>query len=149
MLENVICETVAILSRPQCHNVLNYQLLKLVSWIHRLQALSSLYRAGSSLAPSQWETSLQSNTISHWLAANLELALVLPADAKHLIVLDNQNAQIWWQKLVLNNSKYVFFWRYPIIYDCWLDLVRYYHTWGVQPTQYVQHWLFHPGPLQT
>ena len=29
----------------------------------------------SLFAPSQWETSLQSNTISHWLAANLESAL--------------------------------------------------------------------------
>ena len=27
------------------------------------------------LAPSQWETSLQSNTVSHWLGANLESAL--------------------------------------------------------------------------
>ena len=29
------------------------------------------------LMPSQWETSLQSNTVSHWLAANLESALNL------------------------------------------------------------------------
>ena len=27
------------------------------------------------LAPGQWETSLQSNTVSHWLGANLESAL--------------------------------------------------------------------------
>ena len=27
------------------------------------------------LAPSQWKTSLQSNTVSHWLGANLESAL--------------------------------------------------------------------------
>ena len=32
-------------------------------------------RADSRLAPSQWETSLQSNTVSHWLGANLESAL--------------------------------------------------------------------------
>ena len=32
-------------------------------------------RAGSRLAPSQWETSLQSNAVSHWLGANLESAL--------------------------------------------------------------------------
>ena len=31
-------------------------------------------RADSRLAPSQWET-LQSNAVSHWLGANLELAL--------------------------------------------------------------------------
>ena len=32
-------------------------------------------RADSRLAPSQWETSLQSNVISHWLGANLESVL--------------------------------------------------------------------------
>ena len=31
--------------------------------------------ADSRLAPSQWETSLQSNAVSHWLGANLESAL--------------------------------------------------------------------------
>ena len=31
--------------------------------------------ADSRLAPSQWETSLQSNGVSHWLVANLESAL--------------------------------------------------------------------------
>ena len=31
-------------------------------------------RAYSRLAPSQWETSLQSNAVSHWLSANLESA---------------------------------------------------------------------------
>ena len=31
--------------------------------------------ADSMLAPSQWETSLQSNAASHWLGANLESAL--------------------------------------------------------------------------
>ena len=32
-------------------------------------------RADSRFAPSQWETSLQSNTVSHWLDANRESAL--------------------------------------------------------------------------
>ena len=32
----------------------------------------SLHRAVSRFTPSQWETSLQSNAISHWLGANLE-----------------------------------------------------------------------------
>ena len=35
----------------------------------------SSYSAASRLAPSQWETSLQSNVVSHWPRANLELAL--------------------------------------------------------------------------
>ena len=33
------------------------------------------YRDDSMLAPNQWETSLQSNTISHWLGSNLESTL--------------------------------------------------------------------------
>ena len=33
------------------------------------------HRAGSRFAPSQWETPLQSNAVSHWLGANLESAL--------------------------------------------------------------------------
>ena len=35
-----------------------------------------LYRADSRLASCQWETSLQSNAVSHWLGANLESALL-------------------------------------------------------------------------
>ena len=34
-------------------------------------------RAEFRLAPSQWETSLQSNAISHWLGANLESSLLM------------------------------------------------------------------------
>ena len=33
--------------------------------------------ADSRFAPSQWETSLQGNAVSHWLGANLESALYL------------------------------------------------------------------------
>ena len=33
------------------------------------------YRADSRFAPSQWETALQSNVVSHWLGTNLESAL--------------------------------------------------------------------------
>ena len=41
----------------------------------KLSAFTCPYRAYSRLAPSQWEMSLQSNTVSHWLGANLEPAL--------------------------------------------------------------------------
>ena len=34
-----------------------------------------VFKTDSMLAPSQWETSLQSNAVSHWLGANLESAL--------------------------------------------------------------------------
>ena len=41
-----------------------------------ISSSSKVYtRADSRLAPSQWETSLQSDTVSHWLGANLESAL--------------------------------------------------------------------------
>ena len=33
------------------------------------------YRDDSRIVPSQWETSLQSNAVSHWLGANLESSL--------------------------------------------------------------------------
>ena len=37
-------------------------------------------RADSRFAPSQWETSLQSNAVSHWLGTNPESALAMPDD---------------------------------------------------------------------
>ena len=48
------------------------------TWFHRGHAgeALSVHRADSRPAPSQWKTSLQSNVVSHWLCANLELALV-------------------------------------------------------------------------
>ena len=39
------------------------------------KSLSDTYRADCRLAPSQWETALQSNAVSHWLDANLDSAL--------------------------------------------------------------------------
>ena len=44
------------------------------------------------LAFSQWETSLQSNAVSHWLGANLESALIVlrhPQDVHQQAYLDN------------------------------------------------------------
>ena len=39
------------------------------------------------LVPSQWETSLQSNAVSHWLGANLESALMIcPSKCWHILV---------------------------------------------------------------
>ena len=51
-----------------------YQLIP-VKWCH-LAFVCMVYRADSRLAPNQWETSLQSNAVSHWLGANLESALL-------------------------------------------------------------------------
>ena len=54
-------------------------------------------RADSRLAPSQWETSLQSNAVSHWLGANLESALVG-------VEVRPTDAYIWFCKLTTNAS---------------------------------------------
>ena len=37
----------------------------------------SIYRADSRFVPSQWETALPCNDVSHWMGANLESALIL------------------------------------------------------------------------
>ena len=39
------------------------------------KALDTIIRADSMFAPSQWETSLQSNVVSHWQGPNLQSAL--------------------------------------------------------------------------
>ena len=44
-------------------------------YILRSFLLGRYDRADSRFAPSQWETSLQSNAVSHWLVANLESAM--------------------------------------------------------------------------
>ena len=52
---------------------------KPVSFVHNFftfyKITKTYFRADSWFAPSQWETSLQSNAVSHWLGANLESAL--------------------------------------------------------------------------
>ena len=63
--ENVICEMATTLSRPQC--------VKFVLICY--YALSLDIRADSMFVPSQWETALLCNDVSHWLGASLESAL--------------------------------------------------------------------------
>ena len=53
--------------------------------------LWSYTRADSRIAPSQWETSLQSNAISHWLGANLESALYTIINKWHRSVLNGKS----------------------------------------------------------
>ena len=57
--ENIVWKMAAILFRPQCVNCFPGD--------YMIQ-----YRTDSRFAPSQWETSLQSNAVSHWMGANLE-----------------------------------------------------------------------------
>ena len=44
---------------------------------HNTRGAESIYTADPRLMPSQWETSLQCNAVSHWLGANLESAMYL------------------------------------------------------------------------
>ena len=52
--------------------------------IHWLQVIVLLLGAHFRLAPSQWETSLQSNVVSHWLSANLESSDTLTSHVTRL-----------------------------------------------------------------
>ena len=64
--------------RNQTKNYMNKRPMMLrsnhiiITWSTQAQSM-----ADSSLAPSQWEMSLQSNAVSHWLGTNLESALQL------------------------------------------------------------------------
>ena len=58
-----------------CWNDLRYFILNTVPKLSGSSSLSLYFRADSRFAPSQWVTSLQSNTVSHWLGASLESAL--------------------------------------------------------------------------
>ena len=77
------------------HSLKKLTLLKIMYGIffryHRIcisMCFPGHYRADSKLVPSQWETSLQSNTISHWLGANLKSAL-------HTFPISDRNSNHW------------------------------------------------------
>ena len=59
-------------------------------WSHTFTTIS---RADSRLAPNQWETSLQSNPVSHWLGANLESALISMTDSGSFLHLIDELVQ--------------------------------------------------------
>ena len=89
-----------VLSRPQCDDILlnkwrhsKYKMRlisrkniisRISSWLGRVSTSDYQHaqwsqlnesKADSRLLPSQWETSLQYNVVSHWLGANLEATL--------------------------------------------------------------------------
>ena len=59
---------------------LPYELFKRNINIYTQLISYHLFRANSRLALSHWETSLQSNDVSHWLGTNLESALSLDSE---------------------------------------------------------------------
>ena len=66
------------------------------------------HRADSSFVPSQWETALLCNNISHWLGASLESAL---------------NNRIWWLCLVpistTRSARYLGLYKENTFYEQW------------------------------
>ena len=52
-----------------------------------------ILRADSWFAPSQWETALLCNDVSHWLGANLESVLILIKSESHLPVVNESNSR--------------------------------------------------------
>ena len=76
-----------------------------------LPPLTCCYRADSRLASSQWETSLQSNAVSHWLGTRLESSLCyvlrLSMNIEYMIS-ENFSTHLWhmimwaycWQRIV-------------------------------------------------
>ena len=75
-------------------------------------------RADSRLAPSQWETSLLSNDVSHWLGANLESA---PTD----VHFEGANGKWIENYITLSSVSHIQF-------DTWyLGAICWWHTVGV------------------
>ena len=80
-LEQVVMECIP--SGHLCKCWLNYEnYFEFMCWLSVQHPIH--YKADSRLAPSQWETSLQSNAVSHWLGANLESALPYGHVKSHL-----------------------------------------------------------------
>ena len=77
IMERFNLVTIAVLhcAVPLCYATLCYVMLRYVMLCYAM--LCYAIRADSRLAPSQWETPLQSNAVSQWLGANLESALAM------------------------------------------------------------------------
>ena len=65
-------------------------------------------RADSRLAPSQWETSLQNNAVSHWLGASLESTLC----CMHAILISPDS---------INHLTVMTLWHSWSLYPCYVD----------------------------
>ena len=68
-----------------------------------LRAYGTL-KPDSRLVPCQWETSLQSNTVSHWLGANLESAPTLYIQSQSSFSVLTRRGDIAWYILSLFNG---------------------------------------------
>ena len=101
---------------------------------------SCMIRADSRFAPSQWELSLQSNAVSHWLGANLETALMIyPIGSKvkcetamwhHTVVLTHKQLE----KMGANSA------LWQLMLWCQVSAERYSQSWlhiyCIEPVSY-------------
>ena len=72
-------------------------------------------RVDSRFAPNQWETSLQSNAVSHWLGANLESVL-------HVYMHKPENIGPKWRSFL------------TLSHNCYRYVRMLFNTWGVKTT---------------
>ena len=81
-------------------------------------------RVDSRLAPSQWETLLQSNAVSHWLGTNLE-----SAQPRHLFVAPYSpwNGTHW----IFDDNVASFFFPFFQIIDAWSDWILVCPGWPI------------------
>ena len=86
-----------------------------------------IIRANSRLAPSQWDTSLQSNAVSHWLGAKLESPLIMYGLEGQIVYAltrtdanKYQNVTLASAEIVHHTSKYIMvflIWHSEVIND--------------------------------
>ena len=100
-------------------------------------------RADSRLASSQWETSLQSNTVSHWLGATLESTLVLVLNQSH----KSHNAPVPCPIIHHSEQKCVHFcsewcivgYGTGVLWDLWIWSIKLSHFTGLNHTVGIIH----------
>ena len=112
-----------------------------------METIHHFSRANSRFVPSQWETSLQSNAISHWLGVNQESALIQAAP--YLWELINHHFDLphtygnyppFWAAHYL--------WKLSIILSCPLPMKTIHH-FELPPTygNYPPFWAVPAGPF--
>ena len=72
-----------------------FEMLLMMQHLHQWYPWDDITRADSRLSTSQWEMSLQSNAISHWLGANLESALDITYGKQPCNPVDYQSLTHW------------------------------------------------------
>ena len=147
--ENVVCKISAIMSQPQC--VVNTKIYFCwwhwnLAWllppvgilmtlgcqcIHVLLVIGLVeYISNSSFAPSQWETALLCNDVSHWLVASQESALEYIPRIMHLVrmfLAATKQLYKWYFPSVCPSVRHTFLTMFPSSYHH--ETFRSYYQW--------------------